>query len=105
MLRPVQVALQKVDKIHDFLHKHFPPPVRISIIFWLDFNKLCLAQGQGFEPTTRPHEYTFTSDGQKAQVLFAFALMKGGGQCNQIWRNFATLAKRLKSWAIFGGLN
>ena len=101
MLRPVQVALQKVDKIHDFLHNHFPPRAHLHhILTWL--NK-CLAQG--FEPTTRPHEYTFTSDGQKAQVLFAFALMKGGGQCNQIWRNFATLAKRLKSWAIFGGLN
>ena len=25
-------------------------------------------------------------------------------QCDQIWRNFATLAKTLKSWAIFEGL-
>ena len=25
-------------------------------------------------------------------------------QCDQIWRNFATLAKSLKSWAILGDL-
>ena len=69
---------KKLIKFMIFYTNTSPPRAHLHhILTWL---KKCLAQG--VEPTTRPHEYTFTSDGQKAQVLFAFALMKGGGQCN-----------------------